>query len=259
MIRINKNSIIYHPLHPEGKNRMVDDDNIASYLADEVRISKNVTFERIFDLIVLNKELFNVIFAQGALGHYTIEMFLDEYNQDDNDDDPDSITYLESYWGTEYFQYNDEKDVTIYPSFHGIRVGYTDEYQKEPCNMNIGISGQIQNLKKYPMRINNYVIFNDYVKKEKDMKKKYPLIMEGNTPMILFDFIRGILFEISFYGAPKQRDKFFDELNEQVKEIKTGKAKLYELDMDIDDDELNFKEVPNPHKKDKSDEEEKNL
>ena len=253
MIRINKNSIIYHALYPEGENRIIADDDITSCLSEEVRIGKNVTFERIFDLIVLNKDIFNVIFQQGTLGNYKIEVYLDEYNQEDNDDDPDSITYLEAYWGTEYFEYEQEKDVTIYPSFHGIKEGFTDEYQKEPCDMNIGICNQIQNLKKYKMRMNNHVRFNGYNKEEKDVKKRYPLLMEGETTMTLFDFIRGILFEISFYGAPSQRDKFFKSLDKQSEDIKSGKAKLYEWKGEKEDGMPNFVEVPNPYKKDKED------
>ena len=229
MIRITKNSIIYHALHPDGENRFIADDDIATCLSDEVRIGKNVTFERIFDLIITNKEIFNIIFAQGTLGNYKIDVYLDEYNQDDNDDDPDSITYLEVYWGTDYWNFDGEKEVSLYPSFHGIRKGYTDEFQKEPCDMNIGICNQIQNLKKYKMTINNYVVYNDYIKKEKDLNKKYPLLMEGEKTMTLFDFIRGILFEISFYGTPKKRDEFFDEMAETVKRIDAGEEDLYEM------------------------------
>ena len=258
MIRINKNSIIYHALYPDGKNRIIDDDDITSCLSEEVRIGKNVTFERIFDLIVLNKEIFNVIFQQGTLGNYKIDVYLDEYNQDDDDKEPDSITYLEACWGCDYWSFDNDKEVSIYPSFHGIREGYTDKYQKEPCDMNIGICGQIQNLKKYKMRMNNHVIFNDWDKEEEDLKKRYPILMEGEKTMTLFDFIRGILFEISFYGAPSQREKFFKSLDEQVKEIESGKAKLYEWEGFKEDGMPNFVEVPNLNKKD-SDEKEEDL
>ena len=104
------------------------------------------------------------------------------------------------------------------------------------------------------MTINNYVVYNDYIKKEKYLNKKYPLLMEGEKTMTLFDFIRGILFEISFYGAPSQRDKFFKELDDQVKEIESGEAKLYEWKGEDEEGMPNFVEVPNPYKKKKDEE-----
>lgn len=243
MIRITKNSIVYHPIG-EREPHFVDDSDLPLYLSDVVKIGKNVTFERIFDLIVLHKDLFNGIFNFGCLHGYEVDMYLEEYNKDiePNGD----ITYMECYWGCDYWNFNeDDKEVSMYPAFHGKKENYTDKYQTEPCDMNIGVSGHIGEYKKLPFKINE----NAYFGEVKD--GKYQAIMEGNCEMTLFDMIRGILHEISFYGTPQQYDEKMDELAETVERIKSGEEKMYELKgWDEETKEPNFVEVPNPYKKD---------
>lgn len=56
----------------------------------------------------------------------------------------------------------------------------------------------------------------------------------------LFEFITSFIYEISFFGTPKKRDKKSKELMNTMEDIKSGKAKTIPLDLDkmIDDNEL---------------------
>ena len=48
----------------------------------------------------------------------------------------------------------------------------------------------------------------------------------------LYDFIRSIIWELSFVGTPEDRDREMNEMNEQMKSIEDGTAELVELDLD---------------------------
>jgi len=238
MIRIGEKSLYYHPIYADAKPRFVEEDELPMFLSDTVKLDKTVTFERVFKLIIMHNELFNMIFKVGCLGGYKIDQYIDEFMKFDDDKDPDSMDYLEVYWHSEYWNF-DYKELSCYPAFHGIKENYTDEHQKEPCRMNMGLDfTSINNLRKYKIKLNENVRYHDYIKKAETIEEKYPLLVEGNTEFRLFDLIQAILNDISFYGSPEQRDAKAKELDETVKRIESGEEKTYE--MKIEDGKFNF-------------------
>lgn len=248
MIRINKNNLVFHPHYYESKPVFVEDIDLPRYLSDEVKIGKNVTFERIFDLFILHKDLFNLIFEKGTLYGYKIENYLDDYNKPD-EGKPDSMTYLEIHWGTDFWDFEGEKEIALYPDFHGIKENYTDENQKEPCTMPMGLDfTPICELKKYKVRLSDNAEFRGFKPEEED---KFPILLDGKKKFTLFDVITAIFHEISFYGTPENRQEQRDKLDDTVKRIESGEEKLYEWKGFKEDGSPNFIEVENPHKKDK--------
>jgi len=223
MIIIKKNKITFDPQSRHREKEDVYDHDLPQYLCETVKIGKGVTFERIFDLIILHKDLFNQIFNNGCLHGHKIEMYLESYNKDV--ETTSEMTYMESCWGTDYWDLGKKKDreVYLYPSFHGIKEGYTDQYSTEPFDCPMGITSDISGYKNLPFKTNEYVIFQEH----KDGKFKTKL--DGKHEMDLFSMIKGILFEITFYGTPKNSEEFFDKMAKQVEDIKSGKADLYEL------------------------------
>ena len=241
----------------DSKPRFVEEDELPMFLSDEVRLDKTVTFETLFKLIMIHADLFNLIYAQGTLGNYTIEQYSEEFFKFDDDEDPDSIDYLEAYWHSEYWNFDGEKELGCYPSFHGIKENYTDKNQKEPCRMNIGLDFTgINQLRKYKVKLNTHVQYNDWIKKGKTVEERYPLLVEGKHEFNLFELFQAILHEISFYGTPENRDAKRDELDATVERIESGEEKLYQLLTDENDEFIlddegkpKFKEVENKNKK----------
>jgi hypothetical protein len=243
MIRITKNSIVEYPFHNTKEARFIDVDDLPQFLADEVVIGKNVTFGRIFELIIANKDIFNVIFNKGCLYGYRIDQFIDEFNKEDDDKDANNVDWIEVCWGVDYMDgfMDSEKELTIYPDFHGIKQNYVDKFigDGKPCDMGIAVEfTPINQLKKYPFKLDKKVEIRGY---DKDAENKFPILLEATKDFTLFDMIKGILHEITFMGAPEQRDEQRSKLDATVERIEKGEEKLYE--MKIEDDKINFYDV----------------
>lgn len=235
MIRINKNNLIYHSFAMEEKPQFVEVEDLMEYLSDEVKIGKGVTFKRIFDLMIIHQDFLNIIFARKTLGYYKIQDYIAEYMKEDDDETANEIDYLEACWHSEYWNFDGDKELSCYSAFHGIREKFTDKYQKEPCRMGMGLDfTPINHWKKYVVKIDNTIKYNDFIKDGKTAEERHPLLVEGKRDLKLFDLFQCILHEISFYGLPKDRDTKRDELNETSRRIDSGEEKLYELKFDDD-------------------------
>lgn len=239
MIRINKNYIVYHSHSMDEKSRFIDVDQLPMYLTEEVLLDKTVTFESIFNLLIKHGKLFNHIFF-STMGGHTIDMFIDDFMKNDDDKDSESIDYLELYWHSEYWNFDDsEKELSCYPSFHGVCENYTDDNFKDQGKMNISILGSnLNSLKKCKVKINPKIQYHDFIIDKKNVKERFPLIIEGNRNFRFVDLIQAILVEISFFGTPKERDEKMKELNDTSHRIQRGEEKLYK--MEFEDGKINL-------------------
>lgn len=228
MIKIGEDYI--KRIHHTDEEITINPAELPMYLGDSVELDENVSFKRVFDLIISNKEIFDVVFGV-AKGFFPIDLYVNEYNKDDDDSESGDIDYLEVHHVYDYWDY--EKDVKIepYTSFHGICENYTDEFQKEPCRMGIGISfTPINQLKKYRIKINNEFIIQNF-----DTKQSPPQLLtlvKGVTSMKLYDFIAAILHEITWHGAPQERDEVVEDLQETSRRIKSGEEELFQWIID---------------------------
>jgi len=223
MLKIKKNKIVFDPLSSKREKETIEEKDLPRFLTEEVEIGEGVTFGRIFDLIILHKDLFNVIFDSGCLHGHKIEMYIGEYDKEV--EKSTEITYIECYWGTDYWNFSGEKEMCLYSSFHGIKEGYTDANMGDgkPFDCPMGLTSHINGLKDLPFKINNDVSFNEI------KNGKFKIKLEGKHKMTLFEIIKGILFELSFYGTPENCDDFFQKMNDTVERINNGEEDLYEM------------------------------
>ena len=84
------------------------------FLSDEVRLDKTVTFETLFKLIMAHADLFNIIYAQGTLGNYTIEQYSEEFFKFDDDEDPDSYMRKSGISKFEEYLQHNRKDLILF-------------------------------------------------------------------------------------------------------------------------------------------------
>lgn len=230
MIRIEPDKIIYE--NHRGEKEEINIIDLPFYLSEAIEIADDVTFKRIFEIVIMNRTIFDIIFA-GSTGRYPLHYYIDEFVKDDNDDDPDSITYLVVEHAAEVWDFDDITEVSHYHSFHGIREQYTDEFQKEPCDMGISLMmSPIHNLKKYKIRVNNKVKYTKHDTKA----KKIVTLVEGDQTINVFEFYSAILHEISWFGTPEERDEKSNELKETSEALERGEIETYEMKWDEDDE-----------------------
>ena len=221
MLRIGKNEIkhSFEEYTKEENWDTIDEKDIAMYLASPIKIDEGVSFGRIFELCILHKDLFNVIFYAQLRG-FKIEMWEEEFNLDPDEKDGD-ITYLEVYrilniWGGKI---SGEIWFDNYLSFHGIAENYVSKHSdgKEPYDQSFAVEfTPLNNLKEIEIRANEMFQITD---SSGDKVGSEDVIVDEKEPLTLFDFLGTILYEISFSGAPEQRDKKIDELNKRIENI----------------------------------------
>lgn len=222
MIKINQKSIKHsfeeHLKANEWDN--VNEKDLPMYLASPLKLGKGVTFGRIFELIIKHKNLFNVIFYHEMRG-FTIDAFINEFRREPQQET--EITYLVvsrilDKWHEEYF-YN-------YLDFGGIAENYVDEnFSDEPRDTNFGIAFSLLNtLKNLEIRIDDSYTIVDSTK-----NKMGDTILDEKKPLTLFEFIGAILYEITWHGAPDDRDGVAQSLEETAYKIETGEMKTYSL------------------------------
>ena len=214
MLKINKKTIT-HSFDGYGNFKKIPEDQLPMFLSDEIKIAKGVKFKRIFDLCILHKELFNKIFYSSTRG-FDIDMFIDEYNKVGEKES--EITYLYvsrilSKWHKDYFD--------AYLNFGGIAENYTDEYNDEPydCNMSVSFT-PLYSLKNIEIRVDDAFIISG---------EKNETLFKDKKPITLFDFLSTILYEITWNGAPDNRNEKLEELNTTAQRIKNGEEELFEL------------------------------
>lgn len=249
MIRINKDNIEFNRENFEDiKNGWEEkiEATITYYLYDKVILGDDVTFERIFDLIIQHKDILNHVLGWGAMHGHRIDMFIDEYNKPYKEED--DLNYLEIYWACDYFEWDNpktkkkEKDVTLYSSIHGMGKS------PEEIPYSIGFM-KINKLKKLKVKLNSEVKWHKFIESGISLsnEKRYPVLMEGNLDMKLIDLFAGILYEMTFYGGPKNRQKVADDLQATSDRIDRGEEDLYEIDS-WDDDGPNFRKLTEEEK-----------
>lgn len=219
MIRIEKDKILYTDLSNEQHE--IYPAEIPAHLGDVVELGELVTFARVFDLIVDNKELFNTIFAT-ELGNYKIEQYLEEYNQ--------AAAFTHDHYDLEVHpvcQVHDDPDYPAfeyYLSFHGVGILEGDTKAEEPYPIGLSFTS-LHELKHKYIRINTAVQIYTY---SEESSIGQSAVYEGEIK--LFDFFGAILNEISFFGDPDDRDEISDEITESAGAMDRGEEEFFSLE-----------------------------
>lgn len=182
---------------------IIQEDEILSYLSDYVELGESVTFDRIFELISLNKDLIENIFY-SCLGGYSLSPFINEIENIPTE--KSQLDYVEIGWYCDRY----DNEFNISSSFHGIGS------EKDGKEMTYAIEfTPLNNLKSLPIRLNTNLSYFILPKKGNGKHKDVYL---GNRYFTLYDILYGILFEITFNGDPKNRNMRFSELQVSIDE-----------------------------------------
>lgn len=197
----------------------IDIEDITKFLSDYVELGESVTFKRLFEIVSFNVDKFNEIFY-STLGGYKLEPYLQEIENIPTENvETDCV---EVHWYCD--KYEDTLNIT--PSIHGISLVSEDVYALDFVSLN--------NIKNNIVKINESVkIFNYNEIKSNNEEPIKPVVL-GNKAFTLFDLFNGIFYEISFHGGPQDKKERFQEIEDQIDEIKDDESKSISIEEMMD-------------------------
>ena len=135
---IKREQWIYDDEIEEGAYQYDKVEDLAVHLGSTIKFEGKITFERIFDLILENTDLYNLVF-HSQMGGYAIEAFIEDYNSKPTDID-NSLEFLEIYASGDSTTYYDAtKDLNFGVDFHGWGK-WDDETKVQYGPISIGFS-----------------------------------------------------------------------------------------------------------------------
>jgi len=195
MLTIANDGLFYSEFEEAKDKKIISDDSFLYYLSDDVTFSDDLTFGRLFELFIKNKDTLNMIFSR-SMGNYKIDDFIEDFEGIPKEEKNFYLTI-----SAVPDLYKDE--ITIYYAFGGFneteKIGYSISFSK------------LCDLKNLIIKIDNNF---DIIKISTKGKVK-EILKSKITNIRLFDVIQSILNEISFYGNPENREEIAEELVNQ--------------------------------------------
>lgn len=187
------------------KDEIILDTDLIKYLSANVKFSSDLIFERFFNLILLHKKEFEIIF-HNSLGGYSLTSFEEDFNKE-TDDVADFDTVVS--WVSDYNEADkdNESELLLYPSLGGY-----DSIKSEFYGLSFS---SLSKLKKTKFKLDESIDIQ-ILKKRKGLVSIFKADIKEFK---LFDAIHAVLEEISFFGDPKSREEVGKELEKRCDEI----------------------------------------
>lgn len=211
LIQLKKDGLYY------GKEKL---DEISSYLNYAIGIAEEVTLYDLFNIILeFDIEDINLLFNGWTRG-FLIEKYYKYMISEVSDDDDNELIYLDISWATDYFKYEDDDCVEQSDFSSYIDVSGSDG--KDTYGISLT---PINRLKDLIIRIDNTFEIFEY-KGGPDIKS----IFKSDKEISLYEFIGGILYEISFHGYPDDKNEIIKSLEETKDLIDSGDMEMISQD-----------------------------
>jgi len=203
----------------------MDINDIIFYMGDEVELGEDVTFERIFDLIIFHKNFFNILNSQDMDG-LEIDDFIIDYEKKTHQNFPHQDYILRISWSGVIYDLGNSIEMYDYPTFEAF--GMIDNRQDEfeyPISLSLTPLNQIR---KKPLILNN-----DFSMQTTNSEENPSFLKIDYRPFKFYDLISSILRDVSHYGSPEDRDKAREEAEikgEEIAEWLNNKDSLSHID-----------------------------
>jgi len=228
----------------------IDVCDIIFYMGEEVELGEDVTFERIFDMIIFHKEFFNILFTLEMNG-LEIEDFISDYEQKVTLIAPYQKYILRLFWSGIAYEIDQDIEYYDYSSFEALgKIDTRIEGDEYP------ISIAFTSLSEFRDRL--VVIDNTFeIQNDESYENELELAFRADyRPLRISDMISSILREISHYGNPEERElcrieaeKRSEEINRWIEDGVLEDKLLYSdfedelknmINEDYDDDNISF-------------------
>jgi hypothetical protein len=183
-------------------------DQAHRYLFEPVTFDDDVTLRDLF--LIINR---NIDFYNDLLRNWCAEIVAEGLSEREKSKCNEDIEYLELYWQLEKDQDADGISLSgyIFPDFHG--WGDWDDSTKG--GISLGLT-PVYEFVDVPIRLRSHLTLI-----EPCTTGIPPEVNEfKDATYALGQVLHGIIWELSFYGGPKQRCEMRKELIDQVEEIK---------------------------------------
>ena len=233
-VLITKKGIYYRWWYGSQKHRRIE--SYIQYLDKNVRIEEDVTFEDFFNPIMNNWQIYDIMFKCHLAG-FNLGDWVNEWKKKDPEKEypNQKVDYIEFYWIAEYNSKRSKLGIDIICDYHGVGrakdIGAYNDDEWHDENFAFGFT-PIHEYKHYPIKINEEFKIYDHGIKYDPKKPNKSYVFNSWRKMTLNDIIGALLYEMSFYGTPKMRNKERNKLNKMVEKIDKGEVELKELDLD---------------------------
>ena len=191
----------------------IEDNKFCQFLTDTVEFSDDLKFNRIFELLISNKDIINIIFDKVLHGS-KISDWLNDYNSVSTYNDNFELALC---WHNDVFEWDNKIELSSYSTLSSFNET-ENEYDRYGSINFVSLSS----LKDKRIFINKTFKLHDYEKDE--------VVFDYNKDMTLYDVILGILKEVCFHGTAENRDKQRQKLIEVSERIDRGEEKFYTSD-----------------------------
>jgi hypothetical protein len=198
-------------------------------LGEEVELGEDVKFKNLFDLIIFNKDFFNILFSK-EMRKILIEDFISDYENDFDTSLGNEDFKLRLAWQTEVFEYEKEIEYLDYVSFEAFgKLNVKTDEEDYPISIAFV---SLAELKEKLVFIDNTFELHD----DESYENEIGALFKANyRPLRLYDMFSSILREIAFYGNPEQRDIQRKELQKRAIEFE---ELINEEDFDAESNEF---------------------
>lgn len=188
-------------------------DDIIYSLGEVVEIGEDVTFERLFDMIIFHKDFFNILF-NAEMDGLTIDDFILDYEKDFELLNPFQKYKLMLSWDVAIYEVNDEIEYYDYPVFEAFgKIDTRIEGEEYPINVSFSSLSQFR--KELLVLNNSFEIQNS----NSHMNEIEASFKANYRPFTLHDLFGSILHEITQFGTPDEREKALMEVQAKNEEI----------------------------------------
>lgn len=235
MITITKDNIYLSPFSlrqtkPNSENvEEINIQDIIFYMSEEIEIGEDVTFGRLFEILILHKDFFNILYCSD-MHSLEIDDFIEDFEGfDDVVSDEDYKIMFSWICNT----YRNEGDLELFDYI--VMEGYGKlDVEKDKSNYPFALSYfPLYEFKNRLVICNNGYYIDEFNGAENDMEE---LFKAKYKPFLLYDIFSSILREVTYYGKPEDRDREKDIYEQMVLQAD------YLYNLDDEDEEEDFQE-----------------
>lgn len=188
-------------------------DHAPRFLWRETRVTSDTTLNDVFLLLEKHIEIFDVV-----IGNWCKDYVAEALSKSEPDN---SLDYVELYWN---FTVNEHWQDSNKTYFGGHEFPQFGAIGKDGMNYAIEMTPTYK-LKHLPLKLRpNVDLFDEgayYRKKDYKNPEKYRQGFDVIS-YTLGDILYGIIWELSFFGDPKNRDNEVQKMNDSIARIESG-------------------------------------
>ena len=215
-------------------------DRLQFFMDLECEIGEGTTFKDVLMAVAQHTGLYNAwspLFTRGPWMAEMVEEGLNTPSEEETAVEKIKICWQASL--SDNFYQKGKSEFQIWTHIYGTIDGEDETYALDFTPLNNLANCQIElesDFMIFDERKESLVGRREYLDsipeedKSKEDKYYYPVIANTTRDFTLYDILRGLFWELSFHGSPKDRTKRREELMEQIERIDRGEEKLIPME-----------------------------